>query len=189
MRSKAARARSTRAPRAPVEGCSCSRNRRATCCGRSSATRVAGACTGRTCPPLDFVIGNTGISAATGPLVANVKERVGHDRKAAEAVREIGRITLDGLDALRRNDLAAAGRLMDRNHALLTALGVGHPMLDRLVQAARRTSYGAKLTGAGGGGSIVALSDRPAETVEAIRAAGGKAFVVRSDPIGVATLS
>ena len=140
-------------------------------------------------PPLDFVIGNTGISAATGPLVANVKERVEHDRKAAEAVREIGRITLDGLEALRRNDLVAAGRLMDRNHALLTALGVGHPMLDRLVQAARKTSYGAKLTGAGGGGSIVALSDRPAETVEAIRAAGGKAFVVRSDPIGVATLS
>jgi len=140
-------------------------------------------------PPLDFVIGNTGISAATGPLVANVKERVEHDRKAADAVREIGRITLDGMEALRRNDLAAAGRLMDRNHALLTLLGVGHPMLDRLVQAARKTSYGAKLTGAGGGGSIVALSDRPTETVEAIRAAGGKAFVVRSDPIGVATLS
>ncbi len=140
-------------------------------------------------PPLDFVVGNTGISAATGPLVANVKERVEHDRKAAEAVREIGRITLDGLEALRRNDLEAAGRLMDRNHALLTGLGVGHPMLDRLVQAARKTSYGAKLTGAGGGGSIVALSDRPQETVEAIREAGGKAFVVRSDPIGVATLS
>ena len=139
-------------------------------------------------PPLDFVIGNTGISAATGPLVANVKERVDRDPKAAEAVREIGRITLDGLEALRRNDLVAAGRLMDRNHALLTTLGVGHPMLDRLVQAARRTSYGAKLTGAGGGGSIVALSDRPQETAEAIRAAGGKAFVVRSDPIGVATL-
>src|SRR3989442_1637355 len=71
-------------------------------------------------PPLDFVIGNTGISAATGPLVANVKERVEHDRKAADAVREIGRITLDGMEALRRNDLAAAGRLMDRNHALLS---------------------------------------------------------------------
>ncbi len=140
-------------------------------------------------PPLDFVVGNTGISAATGPLVANVKERVEHDRRAAEAVREIGRITLDGLEALRRNDLEAAGRLMDRNHALLTGLGVGHPMLDRLVQAARKTSYGAKLTGAGGGGSIVALSDRPTETVEAIRAAGGRAFVVRLDPIGVATLS
>ncbi len=139
-------------------------------------------------PPLDFVIGNTGISAATGPLVAGVKERVDRDPKAAAAVREIGRITLDGLQALRRNDLAAAGRLMDRNHVLLTELGVGHPMLDRLVQAARKSSYGAKLTGAGGGGSIVALSDRPLETAQAIRAAGGKAFVVRSDPIGVATL-
>src|SRR2546426_776392 len=86
-------------------------------------------------------------------------------------------------------DLVAAGRLMDRNHTLLNQLGVGHPMLDRLADAARKTSYGAKLTGAGGGGSIVALSDRPAETTEAIRAAGGKAFVVTSDPIGVASLS
>src|SRR2546430_8352981 len=139
-------------------------------------------------PPLDFVIGNTGISAATGPLVANVKERVEHDRKAAEAVREIGRITLDGLEALRRNDLVAAGRLMDRNHALLTVLGVGHPMLDRLVQAARRTSYGAKLTGAGGGGSIVALSDRPAGPVDANRAAGGNGVGVRAGPVGGAAL-
>src|SRR5437867_2707089 len=109
-------------------------------------------------------------------------------REAAGAVRGIGRMSLDGLGALRRNDLVEAGHLMDRSPALLTQLGVGHPMLNRLADAARKTSYGAKLTGAGGGGSIVALSDRPAETTEAIRAAGGKAFVVRSDPTGVATL-
>ena len=139
-------------------------------------------------PPLDFVVGSTGISAATGPLVANVKERVDRDPKAREAVREIGRITLEGVQALRRRDFARAGQLMDRNHAILTDLGVGHPMLDRLVSAARATSYGAKLTGAGGGGSMVALSERPQETAAAIRAAGGKAFIVRSDPVGVTTL-
>lgn len=139
-------------------------------------------------PPVDFVIGNTGISAATGPLVAKVKERVDRDPKAAAMVREIGQITLDGLKALQRKDWTEAGRLMDRNHALLDELGVGHPMLDRLVRAARGFSYGAKLTGAGGGGSIVALSDRPVETANAIRAAGGKAFVVRSDPVGVTML-
>src|SRR2546428_442585 len=130
---------------------------------------------------------------ATGPLWLQRRPMgpagAGGGSSPAGAVREMVRFTLGGLDARRRNDLAGGGRLRDRNPALLTALGVGHPMLDRLVQAARRTSYGAKLTGAGGGGSIVALSDRPAETVEAIRAAGGKAFVVRSDPIGVATLS
>jgi mevalonate kinase len=139
-------------------------------------------------PPLEFVVGNTGISAATGPLVAAVKERVDRDPKAADAIREIGRITLDGVRAFRRKDLPEAGRLMDRNHSLLNELGVGHPMLDRLVAAARKTSFGAKLTGAGGGGSIVALSDRPRETADAIRAAGGKAYVVRSDPDGVKIL-
>src|SRR5207245_11699690 len=115
-------------------------------------------------PPLDVVVGSTRISAATGPLVANVKERVDRDPKAREWVREIGRSTLEGVQALRRRDFARVGQLMDRNHAILTELGVGHPMLDRLVTAARATSYGAKLTGAGGGGSMVALSERPQET-------------------------
>ena len=77
---------------------------------------------------------------------------------------------------------------MDRNHTILTDLGVGHPSLDRLVEAARPSSYGAKLTGAGGGGSIVALTDRPSVTAEAIRAAGGKPFIVQSDSLGVAKL-
>src|SRR6266704_3076488 len=56
-------------------------------------------------PDLEFVIGNTGISAATGPLVAKVKDRVDRDPRAAEMVREIGRITLEGLAALQRRDL------------------------------------------------------------------------------------
>ena len=139
-------------------------------------------------PPLDFVIGNTGISAATGPLVAKVKDRVDRDPRAAEAIKEIGEITLDGVRALERKDLVSAGKLMDRNHAILTDLGVGHPALDGLVAVARRSSYGAKLTGAGGGGSIVALTDRPSVTAAAIRAAGGKAFIVQSDSFGVAKL-
>ncbi len=136
-------------------------------------------------PDLTFVIGNTGISAATGPLVAGVKERVDASPKAAFVVREIGHITMDGLAALQRKDLVAAGQLMDRNHELLNALGVGHPSLERLVVAARKYSYGAKLTGAGGGGSMVALTDNPEEAAKAIREAGGKSFLVHTDPVGV----
>src|SRR5207249_4046976 len=122
-------------------------------------------------PPVDFVIGNTGISAATGPLVAKVKERVDRDPGAAAAIREIGEITLDGMRALEQRDLVSVGHLMDRNHALLTELGVGHPALDRLVSAARPSSYGAKLTGAGGGGSMFALTDRPSRTAPCTRKA------------------
>ncbi len=139
-------------------------------------------------PPLTFVVGNTGISAATGPLVAGVQARVEASRKAAAMVKEIGRITLDGLAALRSKDFESAGRLMDRNHELLNALGVGHPALDKLVAAARRHSYGAKLTGAGGGGSMFALTDEPEKAAADIRAAGGKAFLLASDPEGVRRL-
>src|SRR5438034_643342 len=129
-----------------------------------------------------------------GPLWIEIHSMVpsvaglGSPAAAAEAVRQIGEITLDGVRALQRKDLVAAGKLMDRNHTILTDLGVGHPSLDRLVEAARPSSYGAKLTGAGGGGSIVALTDRPSVTAEAIRAAGGKAFIVQSDSLGVAKL-
>ncbi|HYM39809.1 MAG TPA: mevalonate kinase [Thermoplasmata archaeon] len=139
-------------------------------------------------PELTFVVGNTGISAATGPLVAGVKARVDASPAAADQVKEIGRITLDGLAALQRRDWEAAGRLMDRDQELLNALGVGHPALEKLVKAARPSSYGAKLTGAGGGGSMFALTDEPKKTADAIRAAGGKAFLVRSDPVGVRRL-
>ncbi len=131
-----------------------------------------------TLPRMSLVVGNTGISAATGPLVARVKDLVDRDPKAAAAVREIGTITGLALAAFRDDDLGAVGALMSRNHRLLQTLGVGHPMLDRLVGAVAPVAYGAKMTGAGGGGSIVALTDRPNEAAAAITAAGGRAFLV-----------
>ena len=136
-------------------------------------------------PDLTLVVGDTGISAATGPLVAGVMERVNGDPRAADIVKEIGTITLDGLRALQAGDLVRAGALMDRNHALLNRLGVGHPLLDKLVAAARPHGYGAKLTGAGGGGSMVALTDEPDRVRAAIESAGGKAYVVETEPRGL----
>jgi len=78
--------------------------------------------------------------------------------------------------------------LMDRNHALLNLLGVGHPMLDKLVAAARPHAFGAKLTGAGGGGSMFALTEEPERVRTAIEAVGGRAFVVETDPRGAEVL-
>jgi len=136
-------------------------------------------------PPMSLVVGNTGIAAATGPLVAGVKAKVEKDPRAADAVREIGTITLEGLKALQAGDLVRAGALMDRDHELLEYLGVGHPLLDKLVRAARRHAFGAKLTGAGGGGSMFALTDHPDRVKSAIEGAGGKAFVVATAPPGL----
>ncbi len=129
-------------------------------------------------PPMTLVVGSTGVSAATGPLVAKVKDLVERDEKAAAMVREIGTITTLAVAALREGDFGAVGVLMARNQRLLNGLGVGHPLLDRLVEAAAPVSFGAKMTGAGGGGSMFALTDQPNDAVAAIEAAGGRAYVV-----------
>lgn len=129
-------------------------------------------------PQLHFVVGYTGIHAATGPLVAGVKELVDSSVDAAKAVDRIGEIVLEGVDALARSDKTKLGKLMNENHMLLNGLEVGHPELERLIEACRSDSYGAKLTGAGGGGSMIALTDNVSEVAKAIREAGGKPIVV-----------
>lgn len=136
-------------------------------------------------PRLGFVVGYTGIHAATGPLVAGVKKLVDSNAEAARAVDRIGEITLGGVDALVRSDKIRLGKLMDENHALLNSLQVGHPALEKLVEASRSTAFGAKLTGAGGGGSMIALTDDPSATARAIKEAGGIPIIVEVGVDGV----
>ena len=74
---------------------------------------------------------------------------------------------------------------MTRNHKLLSILGVSCNELNKLVNASLPYSYGAKLTGSGGGGSMIALTDHPEEVCEAIRLRGGTPIVVRTGEEGV----
>lgn len=138
-------------------------------------------------PPLPLVVATTGRRAKTGDQVAKVRRFVEHSGFARDVVAEIGRITLEGVDALRAHDLKRVGHLMNRNHECLHTLGVDAPDLHRLVTAARniRGAYGAKLTGAGGGGSLIALAEDPEAVRAALEALGSQALVVRPDPDGV----
>lgn len=136
-------------------------------------------------PDLTFIIGYTGIHASTGPLVAKVRRLVESEAEAHAAVDRIGSIVTEGAEALVAADKARIGRLMDENHQLLNGLGVGHELLDAFVSAAREHSYGAKLTGAGGGGSMIALTDSPDKVADVIRQAGGTPFEVRVGCEGV----
>ena len=77
-------------------------------------------------------------------------------------------------DDITAGDYDALGRLMDICHGILNAIGVSTPELERMVAVARDAgAAGAKLTGAGGGGSIVALCPgRGSAVTSALRAAG-----------------
>ena len=136
-------------------------------------------------PELGFVVGYTGINASTRLLAAKVKNLVDSDGDARKAVDRIGEIVLEGVEATKKNDKKSLGKLMNENHALLNRLGVGHPMLDKLVEACSGHSYGAKMTGAGGGGSMIALTDDPDAVSKAIRDAGGEPIIARVGCEGV----
>jgi len=136
-------------------------------------------------PRMTFVIGYTGIKAHTGPLVEKVRKYKEHNGFASDIIDEIGEITLMGMDAMRKNDVSSLGEIMTQDHKLLSILGVSCNELNKLVDASLRYSYGAKLTGSGGGGSMIALTDRPEKVCESIRLHGGIPFTVSTGADGV----
>ncbi|MFC7226967.1 mevalonate kinase [Salinirubellus salinus] len=132
------------------------------CCAVGGAVRVQGDDTRRIAdvPTLPFVVGYDGGAGDTGELVAGVRALREEYGFAADTVSAIGDLVREGEAALRAGDLEELGRLMDFDHGLLSALGVSSRSLDTMVWAAREGgALGAKLTGAGGGGCIVALDE------------------------------
>jgi len=102
-----------------------------------------------------------------------------------EAASEVSLMAAERLSA---GDLEGLGRMLSLNHAVLSAIGVSSPQLDRLVDLALSLgAYGAKLTGAGGGGSIVAVAPGGKEksVVSGLRDRGFEAFLAKIPAGGV----
>jgi len=134
------------------------------CSTMGGAVRVEGQeCERIGTPDLPLVVGYDGGGGDTGELVSGVQKRTDEYAFAADTVTAIGDLVRRGERALAASDLDELGELMDINHGLLSALGVSARSLDAMVWAAREAgAHGAKLTGAGGGGCIVALDETPA---------------------------
>ncbi|MFW6153247.1 MAG: mevalonate kinase [Halobacteriota archaeon] len=135
------------------------------CSTMGGAVRVEGDdCRRVDSPPLSFAIGYDGGAGDTAELVEGVRQLKDRYPFARQTIRTIGELVDIGEEVLDESDRAELGRLMDFNHGLLEALGVSSRTLDDMVWAARDAgALGAKLTGAGGGGCIVALE--PTEAV------------------------
>jgi mevalonate kinase len=108
--------------------------------------------------PLELCIGISGKSHDTGALVAQVRDLCEGTPAARKVIDTMGEVTRAGMDALAAGDFPALGRLFNLAHGLLTGIGVSCPELDDLVHIARQAgASGAKLTGAGGGGAVIAV--------------------------------
>ena len=131
--------------------------------------------------PIPMVVGMTGHEGLTAKTVGRVNAAWQQDRKLYERIfDQIDTLVLRGVQAIQDEDLVTLGQLMNICHGMLNALQVSTPELEQLVDIARANgALGAKLTGGGGGGSIIALCDGDTDAVvNAIRAAGFEAVAV-----------
>jgi len=133
--------------------------------------------------PFTLVIADTGLPSPTKRLVSRVRAGWKRDRARYEALFEdIGEIAREAYRKIETGDVEGLGPLMDKNHALLIQLGVSSPTLDRLVDAAREAgALGAKLSGAGQGGNMLALVDvEDAQNATEVLKEAGAAHVIRT---------
>lgn len=136
-------------------------------------------------PDLSLVLGNTGIRGRTSEQVAKVGRFVKKRNFGREIISEIGELVEEGIRAVESNDIVKIGELMDENHKLLSILGISHPKLEKTIGAVRRHSLGAKLTGAGGGGSFIAITDTPEKAIRALERFNINVFELKLSKNGV----
>jgi len=132
--------------------------------------------------PLLIAIGDTGVPSPTKLAVSDV--RGAWEREPSRYNRlfdQMGEVAVRARQAIERGGIEEIGHLMDENQRLLREIGVSSPELERLIGAARKAgALGAKLSGAGRGGNMIALVSEETKglVVSALREAGAMAVIV-----------
>ena len=121
-----------------------------------------------------LVVGFSRHEGVTAKTVRNVREGWRKNTAMYEKIfDDIDDLVLKSVTAIQNNDFALLGQMMNFCQGLLNALQVSNPELERLIGLAREAgALGAKLTGGGGGGAMVALVQNESEVAEAIESEG-----------------
>ena len=113
--------------------------------------------------PFTLLIADTGVRSSTRVVVGQVRAAWRIDTSRYESLFDrIGAIATEARSVIETGDVQRLGPLMNENHRLLQDLQVSSTDLDRLVNSARRAgAAGAKMSGAGRGGNMIALVSPP----------------------------
>lgn len=132
--------------------------------------------------PFTIVIGDTGVSAPTKESVGDVRKLWEADKTKWESLFDkVGELVKEARNSIESGKTKELGMLMNQNHTVLQELTVSSPELDKLVSAARTAgALGAKLSGGGRGGNMIALVEpSQAEAVaQSLRDAGAKNTII-----------
>jgi mevalonate kinase len=140
---------------------------------------------------LPLVIASTGIKHSTADLVAVVKRFKDKNQVLFESLaKQASDICLQARTALASGQCNKVGKLMNENQIILQQIGVSHCKVEDLIDICSKAgAAGAKITGAGGGGSVIALAatkEDSAKIASRVKAAGYQSFEVEIDYKGLA---
>ncbi len=106
---------------------------------------------------IEMVIVYSGSKGSTREQVAKVRKFYERGGFAKDIMKRIGNITEEGVKAVAKGDIEKVGELMNENHSELKVFGISTDKIEKIVRIGREYGYGAKLTGAGGGGAVVII--------------------------------
>ena len=141
-------------------------------------------------PEFYLVIANSKQTHSTNKVVSKVNRLKKENEKLFSLLCDKETSLIESVDEyLKNNDLKELGESMTENQDYLEQIGVSNDKLNSMIKIAQQSSYGAKLTGAGGGGCIIALTDQSnlENTLEGLKKENYECFSVKIDSTGLDT--
>lgn len=134
--------------------------------------------------PIHLVVGDSAEACSTKTTVESIaRQREQNPDKINRTLEAIAAIVRNGRLALESGDQVALGQLFDMNQSLLASMLISTSTLEEMIAIAREAgALGAKLTGGGGGGCMIALANDAdgAERIrEALQGLGKNAFIAK----------
>ena len=135
-------------------------------------------------PNFHLVIANSNIKHSTELVVAGVK-RFGEENRDefSKLCNNESKLIEDALKFLKENNIKGLGEIVIQNQKYLETIGVSNDKLREMIQVGQKFSFGAKITGAGGGGCIFALTDESnlKQTIKEFKDKNYECFSVKID--------
>ena len=137
-----------------------------------------------------LIIANSKVEHSTSEVVSSVKQfKDKNKEKFSDLCNEETKLIEDVLICIKNNDLQGIGKNMIKNQEYLELIGVSNEKLRKMIKLANKSSFGAKITGAGGGGCIFALVDEPTmgKTIKDLQENNFESFSAKIDFKGLDT--
>lgn len=111
-------------------------------------------------PDFHLVIANSKMEHSTDKVVSSVRQfKEENEKEFSKICDEEEKLIDDVLTCMKSNDMEGIGNDIKKNQEFLEIIGVSNEKLREMIDVANNSSYGSKITGAGGGGCIFALTD------------------------------